>query len=52
MGGEEEERVWRREGRSEVRPRPKKWQPGPHFSRILSVSVYGKLQSDAHQFSN
>ena len=29
---------------SPSRPCPRKWHPGPHFSRILSVSVYGKLR--------
>jgi hypothetical protein len=29
---------------SESSPRPKKWAPGPHFSRILRVSMYGNLR--------
>jgi hypothetical protein len=33
------------------RPCPKKWHPGPHFCRILRVSVYGKLLSH-HQNHN
>lgn len=28
---------------SSCEPWPKKWQPGPNFSRILRVSMYGNL---------
>ena len=38
--------IFSRVSMSESRPFPKKWQPGPHFSSILSVSVYGNLRSD------
>jgi hypothetical protein len=27
-------------------PKPRKWHPGPHFSRILRVSVYGNLYQE------
>lgn len=46
MGGLAASSVCRRAGRSDVRPLPKKWQPGPHFCKILSVSVYGKLRGE------
>lgn len=34
---------WAKASRSDSVPWPKKWHPGPHFCRILRVSVYGKL---------
>lgn len=52
VDGEREERRVSREATSESRPVPKKYAPRPHFSRILSVSVYGNLYNKKSAFTS